>query len=110
MFTKCIKSWLKSPEMVMLDLSSVHETQCKLLEKAISSQEHIGWHLTMCGYLSRHWRAAGSANQCLDEHNDMDEVWVRKTVLQLWEFACKMWENRKLVLHNMKLEASRLKC
>jgi hypothetical protein len=28
------------------------------------------------------------------------------TVLQLWEFTCKMWEHRNSILHNMQIEAS----
>jgi hypothetical protein len=60
----------------------------------------------MCRYLSRHWGAALSANQHLNEHNG--KVCVRKTVLQLWKFACKMREHRNLVLHIIQLETLRI--
>ena len=39
-----------------------------------------------------------SANRFLAEDNDKGEVWVRKTILQLWEFARDMWEHRNAVL------------
>jgi hypothetical protein len=63
--------------------------------------------MAMRGYLSKHWRLAVSANQNLEENNDKGEVWVRKTVMLLWDFAHKMWEHRNSVLHDTKLEASR---
>jgi hypothetical protein len=61
-FTKCIRSWLESPETVILDVSSVHESQRGLIQQAIDDQQRIGWHMTMRGYLSKHWRLAVSAN------------------------------------------------
>jgi hypothetical protein len=61
-FTKCIRSWLKSLETSILDVSSVHESHCELLQKAISDQEHSGWHLAMRGYLSKNWGLAVAAN------------------------------------------------
>jgi hypothetical protein len=89
-FTKCIRSWLESPETFIPDLSSVHESQCELLEKAISDQEWIGWHLAMRGYLSKYWSMAVAANHHLKEDNDKGRAWVRKTMLQLWEFSREM--------------------
>jgi hypothetical protein len=73
-FTKCIRSWLKSPETVTLDVSRVHESQHGLIQQAIDDQQHI---------------------------------WVRKTVMLLWDFAHEMWEHRNLVLHDTNLTASR---
>jgi hypothetical protein len=61
-YTKYIRSWLKSPEKSILDVSSVHESQCDLLKKAISNQECIGWHLAMRGYFSKYWGLAVAAN------------------------------------------------
>jgi hypothetical protein len=85
----------------------LHESQRELLEKAISDQEWIGWHLAMCGYLSKYWSMAVTANHHLKEDNDKGRAWVRKTVLQLWEFSREMWEHRIDVLNNMQLESSR---
>jgi hypothetical protein len=107
-FTKCIRSWLESPETSIPDVSSVHESQRELLEKEISDQEWIGWHLAMRGYLSKYWSMAVTANHHLKEDNDKGRVWVRKTVLQLWEFSREMWEHRNDVLHNTQLESSRM--
>jgi hypothetical protein len=53
----------------------------------------------MRGYLGKHWRLAVSANWHLAEDNDKGEVWVRKTVMLLWDFAHEMWEHRNSVLH-----------
>jgi hypothetical protein len=89
-------------------VSSVHESQRELLEKAISDQERIGWHLAMRGYLSKYWSMAVAANHHLKEDNDKGRAWVRKTVLQLWEFSREMWEHRNDVLHNTQLESSRM--
>jgi hypothetical protein len=100
-------SWLESPETIIPDVSSVHDSQCELIKKAIADQEQIGWNMAMRGYLSKHWRLAVSANQHLEENNDKGEVWVRKTVMLLWDFALEMWEHRNSVLHDTKLEASR---
>jgi hypothetical protein len=50
----------------------------------------IGWHMAMQGYLSKHWRLAISVNHHLEENNDKGQVWVRKTVMLLWDFANKM--------------------
>jgi hypothetical protein len=61
-FTKCIRSWLKSLETSILDVGSVRESQRDLLKKAISDQECIGWHLAMRGYLSKYWGLAVAAN------------------------------------------------
>jgi hypothetical protein len=105
-FTTCVKSWLKSPETLIPDVSSVHVTQRALIEKAMADQDQIGWHLAMRGYLSKYWKLAVSANQFLEEDNDKGEVWVQKTILQLWEFAREMWEHRNEVLHNT-VESSR---
>jgi hypothetical protein len=105
-FTKCIRSWLESPETSIPDVSSVHESQRDLLKKAISDQECIGWHLTMRGYLSKYWGLAVAANQHLKENNDKGIVWVRKMILQLWEFTHSMWEHRNVVLHDTQLESS----
>jgi hypothetical protein len=68
-FTKCIRSWLESPETILPDVSSVHESQRELLEKAISDQDCIGWHLAMRGYLSKYWSIAVVANQHLEAVN-----------------------------------------
>jgi hypothetical protein len=75
-FTKCIRSWLKSPETSIPDMSSVHESQCELLEKAISDQEWIRWHLAMRGYLSKYWSMVVAANHHLKEDNDKGRAWV----------------------------------
>jgi hypothetical protein len=61
-FTTCIRSWLESPETSIPDVSSVHESHPDLLQKTISDQEHIGWHLAMRGYLSKYWGLAVAAN------------------------------------------------
>jgi hypothetical protein len=62
--------------------------------------------MAMRGYLSKHWRLAISVNRYLEENNDKGEVWVRKTVMLLWDFAHDMWEHRNSVLHDTQLEAS----
>jgi hypothetical protein len=105
-FTKCVRSWLESPETIILDVSSVHESQCELIQKAIADQDQIGWHTAMQGYLSKHWRLAISVNHHLEENNDKGEVWVHKTVVLLWDFAHEMWDHQNSVLHNTKLKAS----
>jgi hypothetical protein len=64
----------------------------------------------MRGYLSKYWKLAISANRFLEEDNDKGEVWVRKTILQLWEFAREMWEHRNEVLHNTELSSPQEKC
>jgi hypothetical protein len=87
-------------------VSNVHDSQRELLKKAIADQEQIGWHMAMQGYLSKHWRLAVSVNRHLKENNDKGEVWVRKTVMLLWDFAHEMWEHQNSVLHDTKLEAS----
>jgi hypothetical protein len=38
-FTMCVRSWLKSPETFLLDMSSVHDSQHELIQKAIVDQE-----------------------------------------------------------------------
>jgi hypothetical protein len=90
-FTKCIRSWLESPETIILDVSSVHVSQRELIWKAIANQEQIGWHMAMKGYTSKYWWLAVSANNHLEEDNDKGEAWVRKTVMSLWDFANEMW-------------------
>jgi hypothetical protein len=75
-FAKCIRSWLKSPETIILDVSRVHDSHCGLLQWAIDDQMRIGWHLAMRGYLSKYWGLAVSANHHLAENNDKGEVWV----------------------------------
>jgi hypothetical protein len=109
-FTKCIRPWLESPQTVFFipDVSSVHESQSELLWQEIADHECIGWHLAMRGYLSKYWGLAVSADQHLEENNHKSEVWVRKTVLQLWAFTHEMWEHWNPVLHNMQLESSRI--
>jgi hypothetical protein len=87
-------------------MSSVHDSQCELIQKAIADQEQIGWHMAMRGYLSKHWRLAVSAKHHLEENNDKGKVWVHKTVMLLWDFAHNMWEHQNSVLHDTKLEAS----
>ena len=47
-------------------------------------------------------------NQHLNADNDKGVVWVCKTILQLWEFSREMWEHWNAVLHNTKLESSRM--
>jgi hypothetical protein len=68
-------------------MSSVHDSQHELIQKAIVDQEWIGWHMAMQGYLSRHWKLAISANHHLEENNDKGKVWVRKTAMLLWDFG-----------------------
>jgi hypothetical protein len=92
-FTKCVRSWLKSLETTIPEVSSVHDSQCGLLQPAIADQTRIGWHLAMQEYLSKHWGLAVSANCHLEENNDKGEVWAQKTVLQLWAFTHEMWEH-----------------
>jgi hypothetical protein len=87
-------------------VSSVHDSQCELIQKVIADQERIGWHMAMQGYLSEHWRLAISANRHLEENNDKGKDWVCKTVMLLWDFAHGMWEHRNSVLHDTKLKAS----
>ena len=105
--TKCIRSWLESPETSMPDVSSAHESQRELLEKAIYDQERVGWHLATRGRLSKRWSMAVAANHHLKEDNDKGIAWVRKTTLQLWEFSREMWEHRNDALRNAQLESSR---
>jgi hypothetical protein len=50
---------------------------------------------------------AVSANHHLEANNDKGEVWVPKTLLQLWDFCSEMWEHRNAVLHNTQLESFR---
>jgi hypothetical protein len=88
-------------------VSSIHESQRELLRKAIADQECIGWHLAVRGYLSKYWGLAVSANCHLEMNNDKGEVWVRKTLLQHWDFCSEMWEHRNAVLHKTHLESSR---
>jgi hypothetical protein len=106
-FTKCIRSWLESPETSIPDVSSVHESQRDLLQKAISDQECIGWHLAMRGFFSKYWGLAVAANWHLKENNDKGIVWVRKMILQLWEFTHATWEHQNAMLHDTQLESSR---
>jgi hypothetical protein len=61
----------------------------------------------MRGYLSKYWGLAVSANHHLAENNDKGEVWVQKTVLELWAFAHEMWEHHNSVLHDTQFEFSR---
>jgi hypothetical protein len=61
-------------------VSSVHDSQRELIQKAIADQEQIGLHMSMQGYLSKHWILAVSANHHLEENNDKGKVWVHKTV------------------------------
>jgi hypothetical protein len=96
-FTKCIRSWLKSQETLTLDGSSAPESQCVLISQAIADQEQIGWHLVMCGYMSKYWQLAVSANPNLKEDNDKgDEVWIQKTVMLLWDLLMKCCGNIKM--------------
>jgi hypothetical protein len=88
-------------------VSSLHHSQCGLLQWAIADQTKIGWHLAMQGYLSEPWGLAVSENRHLEENNNKGEVWARKTVLQLWAFTHEMWEHQNLVLHDTQLEFSR---
>jgi hypothetical protein len=82
-FTMCIRSWLESLETSIPDVSSVHESQCEFILKAIADQELICWHLAMRGYLSVNWRLVVSANPYLMNENC-------KTVMLLWSFTHKM--------------------
>jgi hypothetical protein len=88
-------------------VSSIHDSQHELLQKAIADQEEIGWHLAIRGYLSKYWGLAVCANHHLEANNDKGEVWVQKTLLQLRDFCSEMWEHQNAVLHNMQLESSR---
>jgi hypothetical protein len=106
-FTKCIRFWLESPETVIPDMSSVNVSQRELLQKLITDQGWIGWHLAMRGYLSKYWGLAVSENHHHEDNNDKGEVWVWKTILHLWDFGHEMWEHQNAVLHNMQLESSR---
>jgi hypothetical protein len=47
-FAKCVRSWLESPETIILDVSRVCvDSQHGLLQWAIDDQTRIGWHLAM---------------------------------------------------------------
>ncbi len=83
------------------------EGQCELVAKALEEQEQIGWHLAMCGYLSRHWGLAVMAHPVTAQSKDQGKNWTRKTILLLWNFADEMWEHRNAILHDHELEASR---
>jgi hypothetical protein len=72
----------------------------------IAYQEQIGWHLAMCGYISKYWRLAVSLNPHLKEDNVKGEAWIQKTVMLLWSFAQEMWEHQHDVLHDTQLEYS----
>jgi hypothetical protein len=74
--------------------------------QSLADQECIGWQLAMRGYLSKYWGLAVAANRHLKENNDKGIVWVRKTILQIWEFSHEMWEHRNAVLHDMQFESS----
>jgi hypothetical protein len=76
-FTKCIRSWLESPETAIPDVSSIHESKRELLRKAIADKECIGWHLAVRGYLSKYWGLTLSVNCHLEMNNDKGEVWLR---------------------------------
>jgi hypothetical protein len=47
LFTKCVRSWLESLETIILDVSSVHESQRELIQKVIADQDQIGWHMAI---------------------------------------------------------------
>jgi hypothetical protein len=78
-----------------------------MIQNVNADQEQIGWDMVMQGYLSKHWRLAIFANHHLEENNDKGEVWVRKTVMLLWDFAHDMWEHKNSVLRDTKLKTSR---
>jgi hypothetical protein len=40
-FTKCIRSWLKSPETIIPDVSSVHESQRELLQRRLLTKNAL---------------------------------------------------------------------
>jgi hypothetical protein len=86
----------------------VPEGQCELVSKALEEQAQIGWHLAMCGYLSRHWGAAIMAHPVTAKSKDQGKNWTLKMILLLWNFADEMWEHRNAILHNHELEALRM--
>ena len=90
----------------MLDVSRIPDSQWELLNRALADQEQIGWHLVMQGYISCHWAQVIAANPCLKEDNDKGEIWICKTIQQLWEFSRMMWEHHNAILHDHQLEAS----
>lgn len=106
-FASCIKSWLKSQETPMLDVSRIPDSQSELLNKAIKEQAAIGWHLGMRGYLSRHW-AGHKLWQLIHTSSRIDKgkVWVQQAILQLWEFSWEMWDHHNSILHEDQLEAA----
>ena len=105
-FALCVQSWLKTPETPMPDVSRIPDSQWELLNWALADQEQIGWHLLMRGYISCHWAQAIAANPRLKEENDKDEIWIRKTIQQLWEFSRMMCEHCNAILHDHQLKAS----
>ena len=117
-FVACFRSWLENPETPSPDVSKVHEEQRDFLEKALREQDAIGWDLGLRGYLSKHWVLAVAANPNIQDAKDKDgkpinpmdtaRTWARKVLLQLWDFAFEMWDHRNKVLHDTKLESSRV--
>jgi hypothetical protein len=61
----------------------------------------------MHGYLNRYWSIAISLNPWLKKDNNQGNVWSCKTLLQIWEFSCEMWEHHNTILHNHQIKSSR---
>jgi hypothetical protein len=110
LFASCIKFWLETPETPMLDVSRIPDSVRDLVDNALAEQEQIGWHLTMCRYLSQYWSITISSNPRLKKDNDQGNVWSCKTILQLWKFSCEMWEHRNMILHDHQIKSSRQIC
>ena len=79
------------------------------VDKALQSQEQIGWDSFRCGFLSTQWGhlQAHYARTELNYQSFDQDSWTATIVQQLWTHGHAMWDLRNECLHGASHEESR---
>ena len=102
-----VKHWLsQQPEAFNPDLRGYPPHMLPLIETALSSQDRIGWHQALKGFLSRNWTELAS----MDLHNPArrsESLGTRRMaqlVQTFYLFSQTIWSARNEVLHSTDSE------
>ena len=67
----------------------------KELDKALQSQEQIGWNHFMFGRISKYWQEIGPTT----EYIERPEIWATKIVNAVITFGITLWKKRNQIIH-----------
>ena len=98
---KCLQTWLRQDNEIKIGYLNLPYPAgfCSALDKAIVSQNLIGWKYAFRGYLSNRWIDAYASEFPKVPPHQIRQRWGRQVIRSIWVFGETMWLDRNKALH-----------